>query len=430
MASLFSTYPLPSYGFHSVYQKFDAILLEQTRMCCNNCVFCGFAKEGHQTVSMSMDDLAYVLGLFPDFSGDVGFSSGEVFTLKDLPKRIAMVKKAWPHCKLNITTTFNLWRGPEYIRDIFSAGIDSMYISCYAYTEEDYARVHGAAHYDGLCKNLEELAKLPKEMTDKVHLRYMPDTQRLLNIHAPEEKLQRFLDFIHKVGIHKLDCRNAFPFDTVKPVDGTHDWELSVPCSVVWGNKARELVVSYNLDVAPCCMFRGELVFGNLRTMSLEQIFNSEQYKFFYQAWWEMRPGDIPKCNNCQQYDPWCDTPDLYRMAAWQAKKLRGQKVIFWGGGEAYRAYKSFFVETKPIAMLLDVPERPTEVDGIPVYHPDDFLPTCGEPLPVVIFAMQRASPKIWQALKEKYAFYKPSQVVICPANAHINAPVEPFFRD
>ena len=52
------------------------------------------------------------------------------------------------------------------------------------------------------------------------------------------------------------------------------------------------------------------------------------------------------------------------------------------------------------------------------------------EPLPLVIFAMQKNSPKILQTLKEKYAFYKPSKLVICPANARIEVPVEPFFQD
>lgn len=69
-------------------------------------------------------------------------------------------------------------------------------------------------------------------------------------------------------------------------------------------------------------------------------------------------------------------------------------------------------------------------IDGIPVHHPDAFLPTLTEPLPLVIFAMQKASPRILQTLKEKYAYYKPSKLVICPANAQLRPRVEPFFQD
>ena len=82
--------------------------------------------------------------------------------------------------------------------------------------------------------------------------------------------------------------------------------------------------------------------------------------------------------------------------------------------------------------MLMDTlaDAGPKHIDGIPVHHPDAFLPTLTEPLPLVIFAMQKNSPKILQTLKEKYAFYKPSKLVICPANAKIEVPVEPFFQD
>ncbi len=43
---------------------------------------------------------------------------------------------------------------------------------------------------------------------------------------------------------------------------------------------------------------------------------------------------------------------------------------------------------------------------------------------------MPEASPKILRKLKEEYAFYTPSKLIICPANAHIVPPVEPFFQD
>ena len=178
-------------------------------------------------------------------------------------------------------------------------------------------------------------------------------------------------------------------------------------------------------------MFDKELVLGNLRKQTLEEIFTGDTYRFFYEKWRNMRPGDIPYCNTCQFYSG-ASQPELARMAAWQARDVRGQKAVFWGAGEAYRAYKSFFADCEPVAMLVESQEREREreIDGIPLYHPDDFLPTLTEPLPLVIFAMPEASPKILRKLKEEYAFYTPSKLIICPANAHIVPPVEPFFQD
>ena len=106
---------------------------------------------------------------------------------------------------------------------------------------------------------------------------------------------------------------------------------------------------------------RDAIVLGNLRKNSLEEIFTGETYTAFRRAWWEMRPGDIPFCNTCQIYprSGWRD--ELARMAAWQARDVRGRKVIFWGAGEAYRAYKSFFADCEPVAMLVESQERERE---------------------------------------------------------------------
>ena len=422
-------FPLPNFGYPSVYQCFYAIALEQTRACPNNCVFCAFARAGHEHVTMSKDDLCYVLNMFPKFSGTVIFSSGEVLTLKDLPDRIGLVKQAWPDCHLILKTTFNLPHDKKYIQDLLM-GTDSMTISCYGHTPEDYAKIHGSNRFPVLEQNLAILGSLPAEMTDKITLRYFDNAGILFNVKAADEKREKFLSAAQKKGIKKFDLNQHFRWNPPKPVDGHALWDLPYPCDVVWGGRAGTLNVLYNLDVAPCCMTRDAIVLGNLRKNTLEEIFTGETYTAFRRAWWEMRPGDIPVCNTCQWYQPsdWRD--ELARMAAWQARDVRGRKAVFWGAGEAYRAYKSFFADCEPVAMLVESQEREREVDGIPLYHPADFLPTLTEPLPLVIFAMPEASPKILHKLKEDYAFYKPEKLIICPANAHIVPPVEPFFQD
>ncbi len=344
-----------------MYDQFSTILLEQTRFCPNNCVFCAYAKVGHEQVTMSREDLSYILAMFPKFSGEVDFTSGEVLTLKDLPERIALVKQAWPDCQLNITTTFNLPHDKNYIQDLFLMGMDSMMISCYGHTPEDYAKIHGSHRFSILEQNLAVLGSLPAEMTDKVTLRYFDNAGMLFNVKAADEKREKFFSTARKIGINKRDTRHCLPWNPPKPADGHALWEPPYPCDVVWGTKAGTLTILYNLDVVPCCVMRDELVLGNLRKNTFEEIFTGETYTAFRRAWWEMRPGDIPVCNTCQFYQGsgWRD--ELARLAAWQARDVRGQKVVFWGAGEAYRAYKSFFADCEPVAMLVESQERERE---------------------------------------------------------------------
>ena len=268
-------------------------------------------------------------------------------------------------------------------------------------------------------------------MTKNIVLRNFTNAQEAFGIHDEREKRETFFAFARCQGIERFNSISCFPWNPGKKPDGEALWQRPSPCPAVWGATAGELIILVNLDVVPCCMMFGkEMVLGNLRTQSLEEMFSGETYRSFYEKWWHMRPGDIPYCNTCQFYAGGASQGELARMAAWQARELHGKKVIFWGAGEAYRAYKSFFADCEPVAILVDGIEEGTNIDGIPLHSPDQFLPALAEPLPLVIFAMQVASPKILRALKENYPFYRPSKVVICPANAHIEAPVEPFFQD
>lgn len=426
-------FPLPNFGYNSVYKVFNGIDLRQTSLCPNKCVMCAKAQKGHQHHTMSMEDLRFVLDIFPNYRGGVWLlGTGEVFMLENLPERVALIKNAWPECTIHTLTTFNIFRGQSWLAELFKAGLDDVYVSCYGYTEDDYHKIHGAPLFSGLIQNMEAIGKLQPEIGNKIYFKYFNEMERLFGVRNADQKRKKFMEIAARNHICHFEVRDVFPWNQTIPPNGKSLWELPSPCSVVWGGaKPSWIYILENLDVVPCCLFiEDDFVFGNLRKNSLKEIFTGEKFRFFYESWWAMRPDKIPVCNTCQCYDAFPSVDELSRFAAWQARELRGKKVIFWGAGEAYRAYKSFFADCEPVAILVDGIEEGTNIDGIPVHSPEQFLPTLAEPLPLVIFAMQKASPKILRTLKEKYGTYKPSQLVICPANAHMEAPVQPFFQD
>ena len=426
-------YPLPDYGYHSVYKIFNSILLMQTSHCPNHCVFCAKSKRGHGTRTMTEKDLLLLMQRIPDFSGYVALAgSGEVCILNDLPDRIYNIKKSWPHCTISITTTLNIYHSDTWIKNLFSAGLDEVRLSLYCHNNDDYKMVYNNDGFSSVCKNIIAIGKLNSTEGKKVNVRVFDNSESHFNIKDAEIKWKKFRNFLSENNIENFTRRKLLYWEPPKPVDGHAAWQLPTPCTVVWGgSNAGLLCILENLDVVPCCMFTDpDYVFGNLRRQNLDEIFNSQNYRHFYETWWAMQPGELPLCNICQLYSANASPQELARMAAWQARELHGKKVIFWGAGEAYRAYKSFFADCEPVAILADGSEDGTNIDGIPLHSPEQFLPTLAEPLPLVIFAMQEASPKILRALKENYPFYRPSKVVICPANAHIEAPVEPFFQD
>lgn len=417
-----NVFPLPNYGYNSVYGTFSSIGLEQTLRCPNKCVFCVKAAAGHGNTVMSLDDLDFALDVLPTASCPVDLSgSGDALLVDDLPERIARIKKVWPDSKPSITTTLTFRRDRSFFYDIFAAGLDKIWVSCYGHTAEDYKKLHGSCLFHVVQENLQTLGQLPSSMKDCLTIKIFDNTEEFFGISSAVAKAESFLETTRSYGITHTHHTRCFSWNRPSPPDGRALWELPVPCSVIWGNGAGFLYVQVDLDIVPCClMYDKKMVLGNLRTHTLDEIFNGRKYRFFYEKWKQMRPGDIPHCNTCQHYDVYCYRDELMRMAAWQARELRGQEVVFWGAGEAYRAYKSFFADCKPVAMLLDSPGKSAYVDDIPVYRPEELLPTLVESLPLVIFATQDASPKILHKLKEKFTSYKPTRLVVCPANAHV----------
>lgn len=420
-------YPLPNHGFNSVYKTFHSVYLQQTSRCPNNCVFCAYIKgvrkqDPSACKTMPMEDLEHVLKSLPDFSGYVSLGmAGEGMLLADMPERIRLIKSYWPRCRCALTTTFNIWRDETFVASIFGNGLDNMSISCYAYTDADYETVHGSKQFQGLQKNILALGKLSPDQQAKVDIAYFSDLGKSLGIQEAEKKWAEFQKFAKENGIRRFIGHDRFSWNPPRHLDGRADWRLPSPCSVLWGAKAGVLNVHVNLDIVPCCMFTGEdFILGNLRESSLKEIFNSEKWHFFRDAWQNMQPQNIPVCNGCQVYVDFSRPEELARMAAYQAQTLQGKEAYFWGAGEAWRAYGSFFNSVRPVAMLLDQnAANITEIDGIPVRHPDSVLKDPrGVTLPLVIFASPKASAKIFQTLKERYPEYRPEKIVIVPANS------------
>ena len=356
-------FPLPDYGYRSVYGTFTAVVLEQTLRCRNNCIFCAKAKQGHANATMTLEDLDFALAHLPTCTGWVSLSgSGDAMLVDDLPERIARIKAVWPDCQPIIITALTCKRNITFFRDLFTAGLEELLISCYGHTEEDYKKLHGSSLFPVVRDNLHTLGLLPESMTKKIVLRHFRNAQEVFAIHNAEEKANIFFDAMRQYGINRYNPINCFPWKPGKKPDGHALWELPSPCPVLWGGSAGQLIIHYDLDVVPCCMMFGkEIVLGNLRRQSLEEIFTGATYRSFYEKWRNMRPGDIPYCNTCQLYPRAISQSERARMAAWQARDVRGRKIVFWGAGEAYRAYKSFFADCEPVVMLVESQERERE---------------------------------------------------------------------
>lgn len=138
--------------------------------------------------------------------------------------------------------------------------------------------------------------------------------------------------------------------------------------------------------------------------MTVEEIFNSPAARYFRDALWNGEIRKIPVCNTCQCYD--CRTnnrEEIDRIVAWEAARLRGEKVFFWGAGQAYRQFVGFFDASQPIAMIIEGKNVPPVIDDIPTVAPEILLDPKFAKTPIVVFAWPETSSKILAKIKQKY---------------------------
>jgi hypothetical protein len=188
------------------------------------------------------------------------------------------------------------------------------------------------------------------------------------------------------------------------------------PCDVVWGERAGELIIGWNLDILPCCaVVSHDMVLGSLRESTLNEIFDSGLYRRFYQQHWAGELHDFPLCRACTTRHRRSSPEELMRLTAWQADALEGREVYFWGCGEAWRRYQNFFSRTKPLAVLLDAENPlPANIAELPVLSPDAVL-RLNRKIPLIIFASSPNNRKIAENIRKKYPWITPDDIFWVP---------------
>lgn len=93
------------------------------------------------------------------------------------------------------------------------------------------------------------------------------------------------------------------------------------------------------------------------------------------------------------------------------SENLMGKEVFFFGCGDIYHARKHLFANTKPRAILVDIPVEEHIVDGLEVLQLKDAL-TTDERLPIVIFSQW--SLYVAQKIKKLRPDYTRSEIISC----------------
>lgn len=280
---------------------FDEIRIENTNRCGYRCWCCPRDLHTRAQGIMELSDLGWVLDTVGPFAGRVDLHGfGEPLLDPLIEQRVRMVARRWPQARIRLISTLGVTLPPGCFERLCDAGLAEMEVSCYGHTEESYRLAHGADRFAIVAANLSEAcgtaAASGGRMT--VSLRERP--------HHPSvawkdpDGYESFLETWRIRGVptrrrqlHNFGARHYNPAG-------------SRLCSVVWGYRRRVLQVTWDLNVIPCCFdFNAEIVLGNLREMTLDDLFHGPAYTRFLAAHMANRLEDYPPCQTCER----CDQP-------------------------------------------------------------------------------------------------------------------------
>ncbi|MBS0626803.1 MAG: SPASM domain-containing protein [Verrucomicrobia bacterium] len=283
---------------------FQEIHIENTNSCGYKCVMCPREKQTRQIGFMSLEDFSLLLSRVEGFQGKFhlhGF--GESLLDRQFVSKIEILKKRFPLANTLIFSTLGVRVKEDYFIKLLKAGLDSLVISLYGFTEEDYQKVHGYNGFDLVKKNLQLLSQAMKISSSPFRAQIKIPGQTIsssLPIRQPPEKIA-FCRWAEELGFTIAEWAYVHNYS-----DGRH---YNLPnsektCPVINGKRKNILSVTWDLNVIPCTYdFNASIRFGNLKNQSLEEIFSSPEYLSFILAHKSNNLDAYPVCQNCEKND-------------------------------------------------------------------------------------------------------------------------------
>lgn len=277
---------------------FAEIHIENTNSCGYKCVMCPRDKHTRQIGFMPVEDVLLILDRIGSFDRHFhlhGF--GEPLLDRKLPEKIKLIKKRLPKSTTQIISTLGVTHSEDYFRNLVDSGLDYIIVSFYGFSKESYQNVHGFNGFEKAKQNLQTLSAMKGkgfEIFVKIPAKNVFSSLPVADGREP------FIQWLQNLGVKVGEMPYVHNFG-----DGrNYNSPSERMCPVINGQRKNILNITWDLKVIPCCYdFNASIPFGNLRTQSLEEIFNSPEYFQFVLSHQTNQLSKYPICQNCEKYD-------------------------------------------------------------------------------------------------------------------------------
>ena len=264
--------------------------IELTNRCPYTCGMCPRTLEMRRGLGdMSLELFDSVMS---QISGSTEFLAlhhfGESLLHKGLPDAIRIAKGHGIKTGLSCNPPSLLpWRASA----ILEAGIANLVLSLDSLDPKVYKTIRGrAARLDVADNNLRELVRMRAEGGFETVI-----TLQMISMRANQVEADAFLGYCEEIGVDRgvvirLE-RWDFDDETVLSIGEHTSPGYTAPCTRPW----KSVAVLWDGRIVPCCHdYDGELVLGDLRTETLEEIWNKPQARLFRE-----KNGEMAICAKC-----------------------------------------------------------------------------------------------------------------------------------
>ena len=280
--------------------------IEPTNLCNLNCPICVEKKERKQGFlekellkKFIQENKKILKGQFIWFH-----FGGESLLHPELPEMIKILKES--DIKVRMSTNAVLLNN-EISRKLMESGLDYIVFSVDGVKKETYEKIRKGASFEKVEKNILDFLKIKKDFG----LRTKTQIQ-IVEIEDNKKEIAPFIKKWKKTDINYINvksfCSRASRVkdkNLFRSLNKTkRKIEKHYPCFYLW----ETLIILWNGDVLPCCQnLTGELIVGNIKKNSLNEIWNSFAMK-------ELRERHL--VNNppfpCNQCPDWKGFPPNY----------------------------------------------------------------------------------------------------------------------
>jgi len=269
------------------------IMIENTNVCNAACTFCPHNRMGRKTGFMKFSlfkkivDECKLLGI--NYIGIQGF--GEPLLDPNFTKEIEYAKSN--DIERVITNTNGDLLTPEIGKKLIEVGLDEIYISVDAATEEIYKKLRPPLNFNRVEKNIKTLMELRKKSNNIKPLVILSYVESDINKNETKYFISKWKGIVDDISISQIHNWTG----DIRHGGAEFNCGMKDPCRLIW----TEMVINWDGIVPLCCNdYDARAVLGNLNENSIKEIWNNEKITNIRSYHRSKKFDKISICKSCE----------------------------------------------------------------------------------------------------------------------------------